>query len=394
MLPRWIACFLAFAVLVAAASAQVYPWTLEYLTDSSDIVVRGRVASIDGLAVDLSVKEVLKGTAPDKVRVLVADTAPNRKLLESKLADWDSTWFLVRGEDGLYRVDDLDNRTYGLTFAQRGRRLIDFNLHPVYIEETALKEIRAEAILKPERNDKALVLPAPTWYGPSTGTPGGMITMPLDERIVPLARKWVQPLLSDPWQRLLGVQALAGFKSERNIAIMKAIALDTGSIESAIGVADYKAEAQKVLTAWGVPVPAPSKPDLLVPSSVSKAAVRVEIDGKEVSFKGVSPPRIIAGRAYARACTISAPLGVTMGTYHLDGRTGVMLQGKGLTLDMPADSHHLWTGDGVEDLELPARLIKGEGFFPIRFVAERLGATVKWDAARRMVVIKTAGANP
>jgi hypothetical protein len=42
-------------------------------------------------------------------------------------------------------------------------------------------------------------------------------------------------------------------------------------------------------------------------------------------------------------------------------------------------------------LDVPARIVEGRTFIPVRFVAEALGAEVTWDDAHRTVVIETGG---
>jgi hypothetical protein len=402
-------------IAALSAGSDYYPYSLEFLTDSSDLVVRGKVSSYSLVdhgwsVVHLDVEEALKGRLPNldaqevpgKLTVVLTAVVRSEDLSQAQKDQRSILWFLplvpqgAKPGESSYQLRDPENRTRGLRFAQYGRRLIDFNLRPVYLEETIFEEVRKEAILKPSRNDSAITLPAPAWFGSSSSAAVGAgksaptITFPMDERILPLAKKWVQPRSGEPWQRLFGVQVLANFKSDENVALLKALVNDPGGIgaDSFGGRSDFKAEAAKVLEHWGIPVPPPPMADLIYPSAVSSRPVRVEIDGVEVSFEGASPPRIIGDRAYARACTISRPLHVMMLTVSFKETTGVSLSKKDLDIYMPTDSHLVWVNDKVEEVPWPARRLKDEGFFPIRYIAEKLGATVKWDAKRHMVLIR------
>jgi hypothetical protein len=389
---------------VVQARAQYYPESLEYLTDSSDLVVRARITSIgprevlgpnNRLSISLKVIESLKGSAAGAIAVLVQTPADDVSLEEAMRGRSIVVWFLQKPQPDAtaYELRDLDSRTYGLTFAQRGRRMFDLKLHPVYIEKNMIEEIKREATERPGRNDAGFTTTAPAWFSAPSRNPNGprTITFPFDERIERLALGWVRPRTGDAWIRLFGVQVLSEFRSDRNVAILKAMANDPGEIgqRSFGGVSDYKSEAAKALVKWGVDVPERVEPDRLDAKQIASRRIRVQIDGKEVSFKDVKPPRLIGGRVYARTCTLSEALGVKMGGYDLfDGKL-VGLDKEGLVLDLPVDSHVAWINDTIEEAPYATHLLEKQFFFPVRYIAEKLGASVKWNAHKSMVVITT-----
>ncbi|MEZ0324407.1 MAG: stalk domain-containing protein [Fimbriimonas sp.] len=385
MLCKWVVA--GVCLLSALAGAQLTnPYTLEYLVDSSDLVVRASIVEIKPEEVVLQVKETLKGEPLVQLAIVVHPTAAEEQDLEAAREDGRSVvWFATKEGPG-YRVGDLVNRTHHLS-SVRTRRLMPMSLMGYFIaEEPRLFEaIRKEATAKPGRNDRSITIAAPSWFQIPT------VTLPLDERTERLGRAWIRPSAVSSEQRLLGVEVLENFKSEKNIGFLKALVQDSGAIESFRRTSDFKSEAARVLTKWDVSLPPGPAVDVLDPKLIDPRPVRVMVDGVEVKFgKGVSPPRLVGGRAYARACTISAPLRVQMHTYSLAHRSGVTVETPDGDIDLPADSHSVWLPNGVVESPFPARMIGKEGFFPMRWVAERLGAKVKWNAKLRRVEITTS----
>lgn len=377
---------LAFCFAGAYGQKMTNPFSLEYLVDSSDVVVRATIVEIREGEVDVEVKEALKGEVPARITIAI-HPAPteSENLVESRKAQNEALWFLVR--DGVvYRLDNIEDRVHGLVISQLGRRIFPMSLAGYHIgnDSSLMADIRKEASLVPGRHENAISIVPPLPFGIPT------ITLPRDERIEKLARQWVQPMTGEAGRRLSGVRVLEHFRSPQNFAILKAMVHDPGGTDSIFGKSDFREEAARILTQWDIPLPSPPAAESFDPSTVSPKPIRVTIDGKEMKFeKGVSLPRLIGGHAYVRAASISVPLHVSMTTYLLANNVGVCIDAERGTLDMQANSHTIWVDDQVEQAPLAARMIRGEVFFPVRWVVERLGGTVKWNTRLRRVEIKT-----
>lgn len=375
-------CALAFA----SAQTRKYsnPYSLEYLVDSSDLVAFGKISKLEENRIEINPEMPLKGEAADKIIVDVHPSEQESKdLAEAYRLGNRVLWFLVRAGEH-YRLDNIDDRSYGLTFSQQGRRiyLMTAGAYIIGFGSRLTESIRKEAALKPGRNDRSISIEPPVWYGAKT------FTYPLDERIESLAHSWVAPRTGDAEIRLTGVRILRHFRSDENISILKALVYDSGKIERFGGKSDFKSEAAIVLGEWEVPIsPAPDK-DILDLAQIARKPIRVSVNGNEVKFgKDVNPPVLIDGHAYARVCSISEALGVKMMSYRLWSNEGVEIDAHPETIDMPFDSHTVWVGTKIENAPLPARTVRTEGFFPVRWVVEKLGGTVRWNSKLRRVEI-------
>jgi len=111
----------------------------------------------------------------------------------------------------------------------------------------------------------------------------------------------------------------------------------------------------------------PHNLDRLDFSTISSRPVRVEIDGVEVKFgRGISKPRIIGSRAYARVCSLSDALHVKMWNHstlinprepaHVEFIT---LDSDALSVSMPIDSHSITVNKAGAEVADPAREING-----------------------------------
>lgn len=362
------------------------PYSLEYLVDSSDLVVMGRVAEAQESSIQIDVTSVLKGESAQRITVEASPTEQESKDVEAaKKAKNEVLWFLTR-EGERYRLDNIDDRSYGLTFSQLGRRIFPAagRGYTIGFEDRLLDRIEKEVARKPGRDDRSITVPAPWWMNMKT------FTLPSDERTEKLAQAWVMPISGDADMRLLGVHVLRHYKTEGNATILKGLVHDPGSTRSTAGVSDFKAEAANVLKEWGIPVPTPPVKDDFNANQIAKAPIRIAVNGVEVKFKkGLSPPVLINGRAYARACSISDELGAKMMTYRLRESNGVQIDTPSQVINMPFDSRRIWVDKETQEISTPARLVNDEGFFPIRWFVEWTGGKVMWNPKLRRVEITT-----
>jgi len=389
MLKFLLAVFILTVVQLANGQGQKLgnPYSLEYLVDSSDAVVLGKIAQLESRSLQIEVETTLKGETAKSIAVEIAPNEQEAKDLAKAATDGKQVlWFLTHGANG-YRLENIDDRSYGLTFSQSTRRIYPIQgVYHIGLNSRLFEAIQREAAARPGRDDRGVSIQPPVWYNMPT------FTYPHDKRIEEFAQVWVLPRTGDAERRLTGVRILRHFQSDGNIALLKALVHDPGSIDGSFGANDFKAEAARVLTEWKIDLPPAPPKDTLNPRTVSKTLVRVTVDGVGVDFqKGVSPPVIIGGRTYVRACTISDQLGVKMYTYHLRSSRGVQIDTPTGVIDMPIDSRQIWVGNRPEDVTLPARMIGNEGFFPLRWFVEKSGGTVKWNAKRRTVEITLQG---
>lgn len=115
--------------------------------------------------------------------------------------------------------------------------------------------------------------------------------------------------------------------------------------------------------------------------------IRLVVDGREVTPD--QPPRIVDGRTLVPIRFVAEALGVKV-EYDPAG-PGVRLRHarKGEFYLKLASPEVILPDGASRRLEVPARLIGGRTFVPLRFVAEAFGADVAWDEAARTVRVST-----
>jgi hypothetical protein len=112
---------------------------------------------------------------------------------------------------------------------------------------------------------------------------------------------------------------------------------------------------------------------------------KVEVDGKIVD-KVPEVPIIIEGHVYVRVCSVSEELGVKMVNFKSEA---VWIDREYEHFEFPVGERRLLFRGIVEETTLAPLIVGDTVYFPLRFVAERLGFTVDWDARRRTVVIQS-----
>lgn len=126
-----------------------------------------------------------------------------------------------------------------------------------------------------------------------------------------------------------------------------------------------------------------------LPATAAADAIGVHIDGRLQSFD--APPRVVQGRTLVPMRAIFEALGAEV---QWDAATQTVTASRGATTIALTLSRAEARVDAMTvRLDVPARIIDGRTFVPLRFVGEALGADVVWDAAARTVRITSAAAS-
>jgi len=123
---------------------------------------------------------------------------------------------------------------------------------------------------------------------------------------------------------------------------------------------------------------------LCVPAFASEDELNVELNGEQIEF-GETEPTIIDGRTVLPARTILEALGLEIGW---DAKTKTVTgTRKGLDIVLQINSTKAWVNNVAQTLDVPATIIDGRTYLPVRFIAESTGCTVGWDAETKTVSI-------
>ena len=122
------------------------------------------------------------------------------------------------------------------------------------------------------------------------------------------------------------------------------------------------------------------------PSYAETTPITVRVNGTQLSFRGVSP-QTIEGRVMVPLRTVLEKLGATV-EWNADDRSLVATRG-GRDVYLPVGSRLAQVEGRPVSLEAPAVLSRGTTLVPLRFIAESLGAEVKWDYRTQTVYVST-----
>lgn len=111
--------------------------------------------------------------------------------------------------------------------------------------------------------------------------------------------------------------------------------------------------------------------------------IRVNINGQYISFD-VSPT-IVSGRTIVPVRGVFEALGAEV-QWFKESRTVLVVKGSMMVL-LKIDSRNAYVNEKVVELDVPARIIDGRTFVPLRFISENIGAKVLWDGGTRTVII-------
>lgn len=118
--------------------------------------------------------------------------------------------------------------------------------------------------------------------------------------------------------------------------------------------------------------------------AVAISPVLVVIDGRPVRFPDVQP-LIRDDRVLLPTRTLAEALGASV-TWYPTTRTVYMTNIRH-TAQVTVGSPHAWSVTWMFQLDVPPIIVDGRTMLPARFVAEALGASVRWDTETRTVTI-------
>lgn len=277
------------------------PSSIEWLTASSDVVVRASVVDLaykdrapnvgetrsqwQWVRVTLKVRATLKGKAPETI-VFVIDQVRGMETLPGwKESGQPVLWFLVNIGDrkeemprdfpvqpqGKLRLREhwvkfVNTSAVALGSPKTGKRVP----HPVFSmdfqvldgEDKILDAVKAEVARQQKGASRAIRIPMPREVAARSGRSGdvNVLYVPVNDRLEQLAHTWVR--LKEDWVRQAGVQALGQFKSEAHAAILKGMLDDTAwSVEHKDDLKErvyyIRETAYKTLQGWEVTVAKP-----------------------------------------------------------------------------------------------------------------------------------------
>lgn len=276
-----ILCWLLLTVLASHAAAQpgrAWLMSLESLANDSTQIVKGKVTSVESALanysvyrVKMSVSETLRGVKRDEIS-FNASIGLAREGAEKEFLGKEVLAFLVKNEVMKERSSVIAELP-GEFAATTGRavlsvlelsptaqaQVLTMGLEPLSKPEAILSRTR-EAIKEPRaKSDWNLTLPpkVPVPPRPPKTGMGTLLSVPVDGRLEKLAKAWIAS--PDGEMRKLGVGALAFFKSEEGIKIIRAL-LDDRYTESFTYVGDKREEkvrvvreaAKDVLDSWDI----------------------------------------------------------------------------------------------------------------------------------------------
>jgi hypothetical protein len=112
-------------------------------------------------------------------------------------------------------------------------------------------------------------------------------------------------------------------------------------------------------------------------------AITVYVDQKLISL--ADPPLIKEGRTLAPMRAFFEALGAEV-TWDAATRTAIGTRA-GITVKIPIDSTRPFINDTAKTIDVPAQIINGRTYIPLRFVGEALGDDVVWEGSTRTIYI-------
>lgn len=127
-------------------------------------------------------------------------------------------------------------------------------------------------------------------------------------------------------------------------------------------------------------------------ASAAKVTVSVQVDGNTIKFPD-EQPYFEDNRVMIPIRFVSEALGAVVEfektKTDTEIRRVVKIELSGKKIHMPVNSDVALVGDQTVKLDVPARMQGNRVYVPIRFVSEALGADVKWNAAKKIVIVTT-----
>ncbi len=119
------------------------------------------------------------------------------------------------------------------------------------------------------------------------------------------------------------------------------------------------------------------------------ADVSVTVDGRKVVFPDAKPFIDENGRTLIPVRFVTEDLGATV-EWNAQDRE-VYIAKDGVYIMIRIDQEMILVNGRTKAMDTKAIIRDDRTYVPIRYVAEELGATVRWDAATRTVIITTVG---
>jgi hypothetical protein len=124
----------------------------------------------------------------------------------------------------------------------------------------------------------------------------------------------------------------------------------------------------------------------ILAAMATNGGATVYVDGNAVSLPNAPAPMIQDNRVQVPMRALFEALGVGI-QYLPELRQVVALGDREVTLVL--DENFAYIDGQHRVLDYPPRIVNGQVMVPARFVSEALGASVRWDADRKTVVIRT-----
>lgn len=113
------------------------------------------------------------------------------------------------------------------------------------------------------------------------------------------------------------------------------------------------------------------------------SAIQVILNGSKLDFDVA--PVILEGRTLVPLQVIFNAMGVNL---NWNGKNQIVTaQSKGITINLPIGSKAPTVNNVIVPLDVPATIIDGRTFVPVRFISESLGALVRWDESTKTIYI-------
>jgi hypothetical protein len=120
--------------------------------------------------------------------------------------------------------------------------------------------------------------------------------------------------------------------------------------------------------------------------SINSRVISVTLDGIPITV-GDANPVLKDGRVLVPFRAVGEVVGAQV-TWTPETQT-VSGTRDGITMSLKIESNTAFIGSREVKLDVPAQVINGRTFVPLRFAAEAVGAYVQWDAAAWTVIIKS-----
>lgn len=160
------------------------------------------------------------------------------------------------------------------------------------------------------------------------------------------------------------------------------ITLADARLANGLGGADLRIGGPGVLTLKAVMA-------VRVATVLPPPPIRVLVDGQSVEFTDAYP-FIEEGRVLVPLRALFEAVGATV---QWDAATRTVRAARGgRTVSLQMESKYAYVGMSPALLDVPARVVDGRTFVPLRFAGEALGMRVSWDAASRTVLLVSAPA--